>query len=403
MRNTKTLFTTTPPAKTPLSAPLRNSGTNGMSKYQTEETMRIDGGIVKIMSASRAASVKAGVLVDYLRGTFKREAVFRSQIPSTPEVIQNGLNPAAGELIIDGIQFDSEIVRDLAIVLSKLLGFTVGEHRQGRDYYDHTFTICNDNGQEVASVSGGGASQNGTFCFSMKGAGCTYASLGWEQRLYKLFVSLEAKLTRIDLCRDFYHGEYGYKDVVQAFQDGEFAYRGRNPSKMAIGDLIDVHSTTFQVGKRESGKVFRGYDKGHQYKLMDDPWWRAEVELRSNNRIIPLEAIINPAEFFAGAYGFCARILEDIEPQSIPTGQKVAEASVERVIRWFERTVAPSLAHISIAVGVEWLTQLVVDQAHRPLPKSLHGLSSASLISGIEKAFPRFTPTPSVPAGLVAT
>jgi phage replication initiation protein len=171
---------------------------------------------------------------------------------------------------------------------------------------------------------------------------------------------------------------------------------------MSIGDLIEGHSTTFQVGKRESGKVFRGYDKGHQFKLMDDPWWRAEVELRSNNRIIPFEALIRPSSFFAGAYGFTARILEGVEPQSIPTGQKVAEASIERTVQWFQRTVAPSLVHLSLAAGFDWLQDIAIDQAYRPLPRSLQGISPDSMKAGIEKVLKRFS-TPCEPAALVVT
>jgi len=317
---------------------------------------------------------------------------------------------AAGELIVDGLQLDSEIVADLAIHFAKLLGFTPGESRPGRDYYDHSFTILNANGQEVASVSGGGESQRGTFCFSLKGNGCTFAKPGWEQRCYDFFAPLSAKVTRIDLTRDFFEGQYGYQQAVQAFQDGEFNYRGRAPSKMAIGDLLEGHSTTFQVGKRDSGKVFRGYDKGHQFKLMDDPWWRAEVELRSSNRIIPLESLIRPAAFFAGAYGFTARILDGVEPQVIPTSQRVAEASVARTLKWFEHTVAPSLVHLSAAFdcgqrGFMWLCDIAVKHADRPLPRSLQGISSAAMKSAIRKVFPDFDDpqTPSAPAGMVAT
>lgn len=362
-----------------------------MKSYQTDERLAIEGKKVKIVCGERAVKGDSGVVVDYFRCTVTRETLFAAQIPSK------------GELIVDGLQLDSEIVADLAAHFAKLLGFEVGESRPGRDYYEHSFTINNEHGQEVASVSGGGETQRGTFCFSVKGNGCTFAKAGWEQRLYDFFAPLAAKVTRIDLTRDFFEGQYGYQQAVQAYHDGEFSYRGRAPSKMAIGDLIDGHSTTFQVGKRDSGKVFRGYDKGHQFKLMDDSWWRAEVELRSNNRIIPLECLIRPAAYFAGAYGFCARILEDVEPQSIPTGQKVAEASVDRTIQWFQRTVAPSLVHLSLAAGFDWLTDIAVDQAYRPLPRSFQGISAESMKAGICKALKRFNPTPSVPAGMVAT
>lgn len=360
-----------------------------MKSYQTDEQLALEGKKVKIVCGERAVKADAGVVVDYLRFTVTRETLFAAQIPSK------------GELIVDGLQLDSEIVADLAGLFAKLLGFQPGEARPGRDYYEHSFTILNENGQEVASVSGGGESQRGTFCFSVKGNGCTFAIRGWEQRVYDFFSPLAAKVTRIDLTRDFFQGQYGYQQAVQAFQDGEFSYRGRAPSKIAIGDVFDGHSTTFQVGKRDSGKVFRGYDKGHQFKLMDDPWWRAEVELRSSNRIIPLEALIRPAGYFAGAYGFAARILEDVEPQRIPTFQKVAEASVLRTIKWFERTVAPSLVHISLAAGFDWLIDIAVDQAYRPLPRSLQGISPESMKAGIRKALQQFSQTPPAPAGLV--
>ncbi len=361
-----------------------------MKSYQTDERLALEGKKVKIICGERAAQADSGVVVDYFRCTVTREALFSASIPSK------------GELIVDGLQLDSEIVADLAIHFAKLLGFERGESRPGRDYYDHSFTIINENGQEVASVSGGGESQCGTFCFSLKGNGCTFAQPGWEQRLYDFFAPLKAKVTRIDLARDFFDGQYGFSDAAKAYEDGEFSYRGRAPSCDDIGSRKG-YAATFSVGKRDSGKVFRGYDKGHQFRNLDDPWWRAEVEFRSNNRILPLELLIRRASFFAGAYGFTARILEGVEPQTIPTCQRVAEASVERTVKWFERTVAPSLVHISLAAGFDWLTQIAVDQANRPLPRSLEGISPASMKAGVLKALKRFSETPSVPAGMVAT
>lgn len=357
--------------------------------YQTDERLVLEGKKVKILCAERAAHADAGVIVDYFRCTVQREALFAAQIPSK------------GELIVDGLQLDSEIVQDLAVHFAKLLGFLPGEARPGRDYYDHSYTIINEHGKEVASVSGGGVSQRGTFCFTVKGEGCTFGQAGWEQRLYDFFLPLQGKVTRIDLARDFFDGKYGFDAAYEAYQNDEFSYRGRKPSFDDAGSKKGFAST-FYVGKRDSGKMFRGYDKGHQFKLLDDPWWRAEVELRSANRVIPLETLIRPASFFAGAYGFTARILENVEPQAIPTLQKVAESSVERTVRWFERTVAPSLVHLSLAAGFDWLMDIAENQAHRPLPRSLNGLSVEAMRAGIRKSLKRFSSTPPEPAGLAA-
>lgn len=361
-----------------------------MSKYMSEERLVLQGTKVKLLSAERSARSDSGVFVDYFRATATRDSLLASTIPSKAE-----------GLIIDGLQTDIEIVEDLAIQWAKLLGFFVGEVRPGRDYYDHSFTVVDFDGNEVGSVSGGGASQRGTFCFTIKGHGCTFAQAGWEFRVYEFLLPLSATITRIDLARDFYKGEVGFLEVQQAFRDGEFNYRGRAPTPYVHGDIENGNSRTYQVGKRESGKLFRGYEKGHQFKLMDDPWFRAEVELRNHNRVIPLEALIRPASFFAGAYGFCARILENVAPQAIPTGLKVAEASVERTLQWFEKTVAPSLVHISMTAGFDWLTRLAVEHAYRDKPRSLKGLSADSIKSGVERAVKRYIHTSPEPAGLM--
>lgn len=356
-----------------------------MSKYQSEEKLILEGRKVKLLSVERAARADSGVIVDYFRGTAKRDALYRASIPSK------------GELIVGGLQLDSEIVYDLAVNWARVLGFEPGEAKPGRDFYDHTFTIVNEEGHEVGSVSGGGVMQRGTFCFTLKGHGCTTAQPGWEHRAYDFLQPLEATITRIDLARDFYKGEYCFQAAYDAYQNDEFSYRGRKPSFDDMGSTKG-HTTTFYVGKRESGKLFRGYDKGHQFKLMDDPWWRAEVEIRNHNRIIPLESLIRPASFFAGAYGFCARILEDVEPQSIPTGVKTSEASVQRTLQWFEKTVAPSLVHICQNAGFDWITRLVIEHAYRDKPRSLKGLTSESIKTGVERAIQKYIHTSQEPA-----
>ena len=170
-----------------------------MSKYQSEEKMVLEGRKVKLLSVERSTSADAGVVVDYFRCTVVRDALFKSSIPSK------------GYLIVDGLQTDAEIVCDLAVHWARLLGFEPGEVRPGRDFYDHTFTVVNEDGIEVGSVSGGGVMQRGTFRFTLKGYGCTSAKPGWEIRAHEFFTPLQATITRIDLARDFFKGEYGFQ------------------------------------------------------------------------------------------------------------------------------------------------------------------------------------------------
>lgn len=73
----------------------------------------------------------------------------------------------------------------------------------------------------------GGVSQRGTFCFTVKGEGCTFGQAGWEQRLYDFFLPLQGKVTRIDLARDFFvMANTGSMCAYEAYRNDEF-YRGQ--------------------------------------------------------------------------------------------------------------------------------------------------------------------------------
>ena len=355
-----------------------------------EDKLVIEGRRVKLLTHERAVKAHSGVIVDYFRCTVTRHAL-----------LEGNIQRKSGEFLSSD-DTDAQIASSVAARWADLLGYHFGEQRPGRDFYDHTFTITDQDGHEVGSVSGGGEGQRATFCLTLKGHGCNHARKGWEEVAYRFLSPLGATITRIDLARDFFNGEKGYTDAENAYLNGEFSYRGRAPSIYQHGDFHNHHSRTFQVGKRESGKLFRGYDKGHQFRLMDDPWWRAEVELRNHNRVIPLESLIRPAGFFAGAYAFCAQLVDDALPVSIPTGQRVVEASVERTLQWFEKTVAPSLVTLCLSAGFDWLTRLAVEEAHRPRPRTLKGFSDTALKAGIEKVLLKFQHTSSAPAGSMA-
>lgn len=348
----------------------------------TPEKLILEGRRVKIKTAERAVRADAGVVVDYLRVTVKRDTLLR--LDFIPE--------DASDAAATGL---------LARHLAEIVGAEFGEMRdRGRDYYAHTATIWNEHGREVGSVSGGGEHQRGTFCFTLKGEACTYGPAGWERRAFDFFQVLEAKITRIDLCRDFFDGEKGGVDAARdGYRAGLFDYRNRRPSCEVAGDWEHSKSRTWYVGKRESGKLFRAYEKGHQFGDMASPWWRAEIELRGHQRIIPLESIIRPAAFFAGAYSFCAELLEGVPPVTVPTGHKTAEASVERCLRWIEKTVAPAIVHISLQAGFDWLTHIAIEHAYRPVPGSIKGLTSAAIKTGVQRAIQRLS-SAAVPASL---
>lgn len=346
-----------------------------------DEKLVIEGGKVKFLTQERQIKAKdqGGVIIDYLRFTVLRDRMLQTH-----------------NMPID--TDDENLAHIMAMRFAELLGYVLGVHRPGRDYYDHTYTIENAFGQEVASVSGGGLSQRDTFCFTLKGEGCTFALPGWEKRVSDFFAEMFPKITRIDLARDCWeHGQLCIEAAVQAYHDHAFSYQKRLPSYTQHGCWIDGHSRTFQIGKRESGKLIRLYEKGHQFGMMEDQWVRAEVELRSVNRVIPWAALMQPGEFFAGAYEFCNWLVhqgvESIKPQRVMTQTKVATVSVEAAMRWVNRVVAPTLVQITAAMpDYDWMTTLVLNNTMRRVPRALRGLNHHALQLGLNTFFDRINP-----------
>lgn len=338
---------------------------------QADEKLVIEGGKLKFLTQDRQIAAKdhGGVVVDYLRFTVHRDLICdTAKIPPTTD--------------------DENLCRLLALKFAGMLGYELGQDRPGRDYYAFTTTVENAFAHEVASVSAGGNSQRGTVCFTLKGEGCTHALPGWEYRVHAFFERLQAKITRIDLARDFYAGEVSIAESVAAYQDHAFSYQKRLPSITQYGDWINGHSRTFQVGKRESGKLCRVYEKGHQFKLMDDPWTRVEVELRSVNRVIPWDALLKPGAFFAGAYEFCNWLIHHHEVIKVKTCLKVAEAGVQTAVNWMKRVVAPTLVQFASALpDFDWLTEMVLDNQGRKMPRALRGLNHHTLQQALEKVF----------------
>jgi len=214
-------------------------------------------------------------------------------------------------------------------------------------------------------------------------------------------------ITRVDLAVDVWSG-HRVEDVQTAWQSGEFDVRGKRPGQQNAGSWAAGHSRTFSVGSRGTGKMLRAYEKGdEQFGSRDSSaahgcaeWIRYEVEMRNNHRVIDLDVLTRPADFFAGAYAFCDRLLTELEvqatAQSIKTDPEVKDvtalAAVERVASWMDSTAGASLVAL-FDLGGDLLAEIIDSNRHR-VARRLKGFAAADIAAAFEKVAARMAPVP---------
>ncbi|MCB5187511.1 replication initiation factor domain-containing protein [Methylobacillus caricis] len=125
---------------------------------------------------------------------------------------------------------------------------------------------------------------------------------------------------------------------------------------------------TLYVGHRSNGRYFRGYEKGKQLGDPNSPWIRLEVELKSVDRIIPLDILKQPQDYFAAAYPLLSRFSR--EPQRIDTIRKTTQISYERTKKWLKRQCGAAL---HLMLNVEGNAERVLDLIMREgkIPKGI--------------------------------
>lgn len=200
---------------------------------------------------------------------------------------------------------DAEYVAAYSELLIDIFGFGVTEKLgKGRYFYNAFYRLGSKNADYgTLHICG----QRDTILVELTGTACQAAKAGWEKRLYDFLKrAIRAQLTRTDVARDFFNGEYTPEMAMLDHDKGLFTNNNRKPKSECIGTAWrheDGSGKTFAVGKRGNAKYYRNYEKGRQLGDTESAWVRSEVEFRKQkNFIIPLEILLYPGEYFAGAY-----------------------------------------------------------------------------------------------------
>ena len=224
---------------------------------------------------------------------------------------------------------------------------------------------------------------NDTLCIHFTGQACESMNLLDAMGTVNLWGQFSAALmehnaavTRIDIAFDDMAGEHGgIGAAVGWYRQGGFTNGGRPPSICQHGDWINGHSRTFEVGKRANGKMLRIYEKGHQLGDESDPWLRYELEIRAQDRVIPLSVLTNTDEVLAGSYPAMEWVV-DCQPVSIPTIVKRRVRVTLDHLQKYARTSYGRVLHAMQAIGMA--PQAILDElAIAALPRRLYVPPSA--------------------------
>ncbi|NVJ57998.1 MAG: replication initiation factor domain-containing protein [Vibrionaceae bacterium] len=216
------------------------------------------------------------------------------------------------------------------------------ERRGGFSGYKYSAKLlCN--GTQAGLVAWGAA--NFGYYVSFSGKGCE--AINMEKLYHALNQMVGTKLTRVDIALDDLQGNVSIEDIKEKYVDGQFITRGTPPKAgefigykgMSSTDrkkcgLVPDMGHTFYVGARENGKIFRAYHKASQLKCEEYPNWnRFEVQIGNRFRVIPLEVLVNPDPYFAGAYPALASLIDDVAPIAISTTRVVFNTTVENAVK----------------------------------------------------------------------
>ncbi len=171
------------------------------------------------------------------------------------------------------------------------------------------------------------------------------------QAVYALLVSLNAKITRVDLAHDDFAGDYNISAGLEMLALGQFTTNGRPPNAMHVDDFDSGKGKTLYIGNRDNGKLLRIYEKGKQLGDPLSPWVRWELELHNKDRAIPLDVLLRPGDYLAGGYPCLSWVSETQD--RIKTTRKQLKISFDHLIKHCRQSYGKLLYVMHEGLGQE--------------------------------------------------
>lgn len=256
----------------------------------------VDGGRVKEVTRRVPASGDVAC-IDTLRFTLHQKTFEKTALEE------------CGPDAIFSLASDTDFIREASRVLAPIFGFGVSRSTgKGRDFYREAFVLGEGFGY-VCIGNAGKNNQQGTVLIELNGLGCINARPGWESRLYDFLshVAIRPVLTRVDIAFDDMAGTLVSPDWAEAqwLAGGFTKCVGKLPNIERAGNWHNPTGAgrTLYIGSRKYSSIFaRFYEKGKEQGDPSSPWCRAEVEFKNADRVLPLDMLVRPSEYFLAAY-----------------------------------------------------------------------------------------------------
>ena len=263
-------------------------------------------------------------------------------------------------------EHDDDLVMSLSSKLFNIFGYGVTSKRSGGlNMYAESWNMGKV-GWGFVCIGG----QNDSVMVSIKAQGLYSARNDWESRLYSFINSVDsAKLTRVDLAHDSFNSTYSINDYFDMYQEDLFTCGRTRPRLELLGDWVNenIRGRTLNIGSRKSGKVLRVYEKGRQLGggFSDEypNWVRVELEIRADQRDLPVDMLLNPAGYLAGAYP--ALVFFSHKQEVILTRKKIGKInldfSIEVTRHQFGKHIKAICELFGIDIGFQILTKGVTE------------------------------------------
>lgn len=273
---------------------------------------------------------------------------------------------------------DEDFIRAASMLSEEVFGFGIYKEFKGSGgrFYERCWLMGSEDALYGRVHFGG---QQNTILFELTGTGCGVAKEGWESRLFAFLTNaIRPKITRVDVAKDFFNGEYSPNQAREDRNKGLFTCHHVKPKGECLGSDWEeddeskmTKGKTYGIGSRESSKYVRVYEKGKQLGDKTSTWTRFEIEFKAKDIVIPFEVLQNPGEYFGGAYPICERFAQKATRIHAVKEDKVISA--DRYLEWVKKQfgrAANGLKFIFPELDKAKLFELI-EPNHHKLPKSL--------------------------------